>query len=90
MWLAKEYGAAGLSRGEIASRLGVAPYFVGEYVESAARLSPEKLASLHHLLSELDVGVKTGRVPASWRSPSSRRKPRLKTIIYSARIMGGS
>jgi len=64
IWLAKELGDAGLSRGELASRLGVAPYFVGEYTDAAARLSAERLAGLHKLLAELDHGVKTGRVPA--------------------------
>jgi DNA polymerase-3 subunit delta len=65
IWLAKEFGAAGLSRGEIAARLGVAPYFVGEYVGAAARLSEDKLARLHSLLSELDVNVKTGKMPGA-------------------------
>ena len=63
MWLAQGFVADGLSRAEIAGRLGVAPYFVGEYVDAAARLAPEQLARLHHLLSELDVSVKTGRLP---------------------------
>ena len=63
MWLAKECLAAGMTRGEVASRLGVQPYFVGEYVDAAARLTGERLAALHRLLAELDVGVKTGRVP---------------------------
>lgn len=65
IWLAKECGAAGMTRGEIAGRLGVAPYFVGEYVAAAARLPEEKLARLHALLSELDVSVKTGKMPGA-------------------------
>ncbi len=65
IWLAKELYAAGLGPSEIAARLKVPPLYVGEYVEAARRLDAERLAELHHLLAELDRGVKTGRVPAA-------------------------
>ncbi len=63
IWLAKELDAGGATRGQIASRLGLPPYFVGEYLDAGARLTPGRLAELHRLLAELDRGVKTGRVP---------------------------
>jgi DNA polymerase-3 subunit delta len=65
IWLAKELYDAGLGPSEIAARLKVPPLYVSEYVDAARRLDAERLAELHHLLAELDRGVKTGRVPAA-------------------------
>jgi DNA polymerase-3 subunit delta len=65
IWLAKEFRKAGLGPAEIASRLKVPPLYVGEYVGAAERLDADRLLELHHLLAELDRGVKTGRVPAA-------------------------
>jgi DNA polymerase-3 subunit delta len=65
IWLARELRAAGLAAAEIASRLRVPPFYVGEYLAAADRLPPERLAALHRQLSELDHGVKTGRLPPS-------------------------
>jgi DNA polymerase-3 subunit delta len=65
IWLAKELRDAGLGPAEIASRLKVPPLYVSEYVGAAERLDADRLLELHHLLAELDRGVKTGRVPAA-------------------------
>jgi DNA polymerase-3 subunit delta len=65
IWLAKELHGAGLGPSEIAARLKVPPLYVSEYVDAARRLDAGRLAELHHLLAELDRGVKTGRVPAA-------------------------
>lgn len=65
IWLAGELGEAGLNSAEIAARLKVPPFYVGEYISAAERLDGRRLAQLHNLLAELDRGVKTGRVPAA-------------------------
>jgi len=74
IWLAKELQASGATRGQIAARLGVAPYFVGEYMDAGARLSGERLSALHRLLAELDRGLKVGRYP-----------PELALEVFAAR-----
>ncbi|HUU57822.1 MAG TPA: DNA polymerase III subunit delta, partial [bacterium] len=58
-------GEAGLNSAEIAARLKVPSFYVGEYITAAERLDGRRLAQLHKLLAELDRGVKTGRVPAA-------------------------
>ena len=62
IWLARIYKEDGSPPAEIASRLGVAPYFVGEYVEAARRIAPARLAELHRTLATMDLGMKSGRV----------------------------
>lgn len=63
IWLAKELAAEGLTPGQIATQLGVPPFYVGEYTTAAARASREQLAELHRLLADLDLAVKNGRLP---------------------------
>jgi len=65
IWLAGELRGVGLNPAEIAARLKVPAFYVGEYIGAAERLDGPRLAQLHRLLAELDHGVKTGRVPAA-------------------------
>jgi DNA polymerase-3 subunit delta len=62
IWRAKELAAAGASRGDIASAVGINPYFLDDILVPARRMSRAALASAFERLYQADLGLKTARL----------------------------
>ena len=62
IWRAKELAAAGASRGDIASAVGVNPYFLDDIMVPARRMSHAALERALERLYQADLALKTSRV----------------------------
>jgi DNA polymerase-3 subunit delta len=62
IWRAKELAASGASRGEIASAVGINPYFLDDILVPAKRMSHAALERALERLYQADLLVKTSRV----------------------------
>jgi DNA polymerase-3 subunit delta len=63
LWSAKELADRGLPRAELASALGVHPFFVGDLIQQAQRMSVAALGRTHRALFEADRSLKSSRLP---------------------------
>jgi len=61
IWRAKELAAAGASRGDIASAVGINPYFLDDVLAPAKRMSRAALERALERLYQADLAVKTSR-----------------------------
>jgi DNA polymerase-3 subunit delta len=61
IWRAKELAAAGASRGDIASAVGINPYFLDDVLTPAKRMSRAALERALERLYQADLAVKTSR-----------------------------
>ena len=62
IWRAKELLGAGAARGEIASAVGISPYFLDDVLVPAKRMSRATLARAFERLYQSDVALKSSRV----------------------------
>jgi DNA polymerase-3 subunit delta len=62
IWRAKELLAAGAPRGEIASAVGISPYFLDDVLVPARRMSRATLARAFERLYQSDLALKSSRV----------------------------
>jgi len=62
IWRAKELAAAGASRGDIASAVGINPYFLDDILVPARRMSRAALERALERLYQADLALKTSRV----------------------------
>jgi DNA polymerase-3 subunit delta len=62
IWRAKELAAAGAPRGEIASRVGIAPFFLDDVLIPARRMSQAALERSFDRLYRADRTLKSSRV----------------------------
>jgi DNA polymerase-3 subunit delta len=62
IWRAKELLAAGAPRGEIASAVGISPYFLDDVLVPAKRMSRATLARAFERLYQSDLALKSSRV----------------------------
>jgi DNA polymerase-3 subunit delta len=62
IWRAKELLAARASRGDIASAVGINPYFLDDILVPAKRMSREALERGFERLYQADLGLKTARL----------------------------
>ena len=62
LWTARELAARGTQKGEIASALGIHPFFVGDILEQARRFSVLALERTHRALFEADRTLKSSRL----------------------------
>jgi DNA polymerase III subunit delta len=62
IWRAKELLAAGAARGEIASGVGISPYFLDDVLLPAKRMSRATLARAFERLYQSDLALKSSRV----------------------------
>lgn len=62
VWRAKELAAAGAPRGEIASSVGISPYFLDDILVPAKRMTRGALANAFERLFEADVGLKSSKM----------------------------
>ena len=62
IWRAKELAAAGASRGDIASGVGINPYFLDDVLVPARRMSRAALERGFERLYQADLALKTSRV----------------------------
>ena len=62
IWRAKELAAAGASRGDIASGVGINPYFLDDVLVPAKRMSRAALERALERLYQADLALKTSRV----------------------------
>ncbi len=62
LWSAKELTARSVPRAELASALGIHPFFVGDLIQQAERLSGAALARTHRALFEADRSLKSSRL----------------------------
>jgi DNA polymerase III subunit delta len=62
IWRAKELLAAGAARGEIASAVGISPYFLDDVLVPAKRMSRATLARAFERLYQSDLALKSSRV----------------------------
>jgi DNA polymerase-3 subunit delta len=62
IWRAKELAASGASRGDIASAVGINPYFLDDVLVPARRMSRAALEGALERLYQADLAVKTSRV----------------------------
>ena len=62
IWRAKELAASGASRGDIASAVGINPYFLDDVLVPAKRMSRAALERALESLYQADLLVKTSRV----------------------------
>jgi DNA polymerase III delta subunit len=65
LWSAKELAARGRDRQAIAEALGIHPFFVGDVLQQAQRLSGPTLERTHRALFEADRSLKSSRLPDS-------------------------
>jgi DNA polymerase-3 subunit delta len=61
IWRAKELAAAGASRGDIASGVGINPYFLDDVLVPARRMSRAALERAFERLYQADLALKTSR-----------------------------
>ena len=76
IWRAKELLAAGAARGEIASGVGISPYFLDDVLVPAKRMSRATLARAFERLYQPDVALKSSRLDAELPSRASCRRSR--------------
>jgi DNA polymerase-3 subunit delta len=62
LWSAKELAERNLPRAEIASSLGIHPFFVGDIIQQAQRMSGAALGRTHRALFEADRSLKSSRL----------------------------
>ena len=62
IWRAKDLAASGASRGDIASAVGINPYFLDDVLTPARRMSRAALERAFNRLYEADLGLKTARI----------------------------
>jgi DNA polymerase-3 subunit delta len=62
IWRAKELSAAGAGRNEIASAVGMSPYFLDDVLVPARRMSRAALARAFERLYQSDVALKSSKV----------------------------
>jgi DNA polymerase-3 subunit delta len=62
IWRAKELGATGAARGEIAAAVGMSPYFLDDVLIPARRMSRAALARAFERLYQSDQALKSSRV----------------------------
>jgi len=62
VWRAKELAASGASRGDIASAVGINPYFLDDIMIPARRMSRASLERGFEWLYQADLALKTSRV----------------------------
>jgi DNA polymerase-3 subunit delta len=62
IWRAKELLGAGAARGEIASAVGISPYFLDDVLVPARRMSSATLARAFERLYQSDLALKSSRV----------------------------
>jgi DNA polymerase-3 subunit delta len=62
IWRAKELAASGASRGDIASGVGLNPYFLDDVLVPAKRMSRAALERALERLYQADLALKTSRV----------------------------
>jgi DNA polymerase III subunit delta len=62
VWRAKELAAAGAARGEIASAVGISPYFLDDILVPAKRMTRAALASAFDRLFQADVDLKSSKM----------------------------
>ncbi len=62
LWSARELTERGQSKGDIASALGIHPYFVGDMLEQARKWSVPVLRRTHRALFEADRRLKSSRL----------------------------
>jgi DNA polymerase-3 subunit delta len=62
IWRAKELSAAGAARNEIASAVGMSPYFLDDVLVPARRMSHGALARAFERLYQSDVALKSSKV----------------------------
>jgi DNA polymerase-3 subunit delta len=62
IWRAKELGASGASRGDIAAAVGINPYFLDDVLVPARRMSRAALERAFERLYQADLGLKTARL----------------------------
>jgi DNA polymerase-3 subunit delta len=63
LWTARELSAERLSKFDLASALGVPPFFVDGIQAQARRLDPPALERMHGALYRADVALKSARLP---------------------------
>lgn len=59
LWSVRELSSAGVTQKEIASRLGIHPFFVGDMVRQASRFDPPALRRIYRTLFELERDLKS-------------------------------
>jgi DNA polymerase-3 subunit delta len=64
IWRAKELAAAGAGRNEIASAVGISPYFLDDVLIPARRMPRAALARAFERLYQTDLALKSSRVDA--------------------------
>jgi DNA polymerase-3 subunit delta len=62
VWRAKELSASGAARGEIASAVGINPYFLDDILVPAKRMTRAALADAFERLFQADVDLKSSRL----------------------------
>jgi DNA polymerase-3 subunit delta len=62
VWRAKELAAAGAPRGEIASAVGINPYFLDDILVPAKRMTRASLAGAFERLFQADVDLKSSKL----------------------------
>jgi DNA polymerase-3 subunit delta len=62
IWRAKELSAAGAGRNEIASAVGMSPYFLDDVLVPAKRMSRAALARAFERLYQSDQALKSSKV----------------------------
>lgn len=65
LWLAKELSGRGLAKNELASALGVHPFFLSDIVGQAGRFGRGALEKMHDALFRADRSLKSSRLPDS-------------------------
>jgi DNA polymerase III delta subunit len=62
VWRAKELAASGAARGEIASAVGINPYFLDDILVPAKRMTRASLAGAFDRLFQADVDLKSSKM----------------------------
>ena len=60
--ITKEALSEGVSNGQIATKVGVPPYFLSQYIDQSKRWTRKQLEKAHHLLLETDRALKSSPV----------------------------
>jgi DNA polymerase-3 subunit delta len=63
LWTASTLLAKRMNKFDLASALGVPPFFVDDIVAQAQRLSPDALRAMHQALFQADLQLKSSRLP---------------------------
>jgi DNA polymerase-3 subunit delta len=62
LWMVAELASSGLAKKEIASQVGIHPYFVNDMLRQSERFGPSTLRRTHQTLCDLDRELKSSRV----------------------------